>query len=347
MKYINPLILILVFPLSLAAQSYSANFDVHFNVNSVIELEQNDESIIIYPMYYIDRNGNILTADIRLNQVKVFNENGSFIKKFGREGRGPGEFTNLISAIRLQNENILAADVSGRLTLFSADGVDILDTYKTSIIPLMRIHELNNDQVLLFGRGGTDDVSDLIHLLDLKSKEITESFLEFNLQNHSQILRILTNISAAAISRDQIITAITPFKKFCFYGLKDFNLNGSQDFTLQNFESIEDQNIVDNNLSMTDITKFSWIESMYAVGNDNVLIQYVRWLTMPPPGSNEWRETKYSLALVNLEGELLFEIPDSPKLIHYNQESNLFYFIDILSEKEEYNFTSIKTATLN
>jgi len=337
---------ILLIPSMIVAQNYDSGFEDYFVIERVIELEQNEESLLTSPMYSIDENGEILAADVRLNEVKMFDSDGFFIGSFGREGRGPGEFMNLISAIRLDDGHILTADVSGRLTLFSGDGEEVLKSYNTPVIPLMGIEKIENEKVLIYGRGSTSSQANLIHVLDMNTKEIVGEFLEFNFSEHSQILRMLTNISVASVSDNHIVASITPFLTFYFHNTEDHTLEEEMDYDLNHFREISNEEISENQLSLNDITRFSWIERVEVVGENKILIQYVRWLTMPLPGSDEWRETEYSLALINTDGELLFDINNSPKLIDYNREKDKFYFIDILRESEEYDVSNIKSTKL-
>ncbi|MCH8548057.1 MAG: 6-bladed beta-propeller, partial [Balneolaceae bacterium] len=184
-----------------ALQAQEAEMEEYFSIERVFELEQNEESFLASPMYSFDNDGEILAADVRLNKVKIFDSDGLFVNSFGREGRGPGDFSNLISAVRMDDGNILTADVSGRLTLFSDNGEEVIETYNTPVIPLMGVEVIDSEKVLIYGRGSTSDSTHLIHLLDLSTNEIIEEFLDLDFSEHPQILRILTNISSASVDK--------------------------------------------------------------------------------------------------------------------------------------------------
>lgn len=130
------------------------------------------------------------------------------------------------------------------------------------------------------------------------------------------------------------------------FNREDYTLEDQVNFELNNFKQISEVDMDGGNPSLSDFTKFSWIDRIEVVEGDKILIQYVRWLTMPPPGSDQWRETEYSLALIDMEGEVIFDIHNSPKLIGYNREKEKFYFIDVLREMEKYDVSNIQTAKL-
>ena len=61
-------------------------------------------------------------ADMMNSEVRVFGLNGDHRRTFGRDGEGPGEFTNLYS-VAWVGDRLLALDYNlGRITEFSAEG---------------------------------------------------------------------------------------------------------------------------------------------------------------------------------------------------------------------------------
>ena len=70
----------------------------------------------------VDKAGRVYVLDSREAQVKVFDQNGTYVRSIGKRGQGPGEFTRPLSiSITGQNE-IVVDDFTSRLVLFSLEG---------------------------------------------------------------------------------------------------------------------------------------------------------------------------------------------------------------------------------
>jgi hypothetical protein len=70
----------------------------------------------------VDDVGRIYVLDARESQVKVFDQNGTYIRSIGKRGQGPGEFiTPLSISITGQNE-LVVDDFRSRLVIFSLEG---------------------------------------------------------------------------------------------------------------------------------------------------------------------------------------------------------------------------------
>lgn len=74
----------------------------------------------------VDEQGRIYVLDLKEHSVKIFDENGSFVKKFGKKGQGPGEFQFPFEIFILGKDEIVVQSV--HFSLFSRDG-----DYKRSI----------------------------------------------------------------------------------------------------------------------------------------------------------------------------------------------------------------------
>lgn len=69
-----------------------------------------------------DAQGNVYVADARALEVRVFDENGTFLRRFGTSGAGPGEFRALQSIAWL-GDTLLALDPgNARLALLTSEG---------------------------------------------------------------------------------------------------------------------------------------------------------------------------------------------------------------------------------
>lgn len=63
--------------------------------------------------------------------IVVFDENGKFIKRMGREGRGPGEFSNMVTlGPKYYSDKLFVYDnVLKRVTLFDTRSLSYLESF--------------------------------------------------------------------------------------------------------------------------------------------------------------------------------------------------------------------------
>lgn len=71
----------------------------------------------------VDDEGNIYILDGKEKKVKVFNPEGTFVREFGKQGQGPGEF-NFPILIQFSNKGELVVEdpVSARIAFFTTEG---------------------------------------------------------------------------------------------------------------------------------------------------------------------------------------------------------------------------------
>jgi hypothetical protein len=69
------------------------------------------------------KDGRIAVLDGLGRELRWFNAKGDLVKKAGRGGRGPGEFQSPMLSPTLYGDSIVAADMLGRVSLFSPKGV--------------------------------------------------------------------------------------------------------------------------------------------------------------------------------------------------------------------------------
>ena len=71
----------------------------------------------------IDRSNNVYLLDIQLNQVMVFDREGTFLRTIGREGEGPGEFRRPSSFfITPEGKIAVVQAMPGKIVLLNPDG---------------------------------------------------------------------------------------------------------------------------------------------------------------------------------------------------------------------------------
>jgi hypothetical protein len=78
----------------------------------------------------VDDSGEIYVADWRAMQIRVFDQDGKFLRTIGRQGQGPGEFTGIQSIqITPHKELMLHDHVQKKLVFFSLAGQFLRSKY--------------------------------------------------------------------------------------------------------------------------------------------------------------------------------------------------------------------------
>jgi hypothetical protein len=103
--------------------------------------EAEEEMIAQVTFFVVDENETIYALDMKSNNIKVFDSNGTFVRIISKQGQGPGEI-NFPSGLLITSENELLVEDAGnrRLAYFTLEGeflrnVSVAD--KTSLTNLM------------------------------------------------------------------------------------------------------------------------------------------------------------------------------------------------------------------
>jgi hypothetical protein len=71
----------------------------------------------------VDSDGNIYILDRKDKKVKIFDSEGKFLRKFGRDGQGPGEMNLPITIQIISNDELVVSDaLNQRLMFYSLEG---------------------------------------------------------------------------------------------------------------------------------------------------------------------------------------------------------------------------------
>lgn len=142
-----------------------------------IRLEENDQTINVIVRAALDPRGGFLIADEQEGHVRRYDSNGRLLAQFARKGSGPGEFRNLLRAMRLPDGTIAAFDIFHTAAVFDSTGERLVRTIRTPVAPLHAVHLLT-DSILLLG-GQVSDGSgsgELLHLWDFRRDSLLSSF---------------------------------------------------------------------------------------------------------------------------------------------------------------------------
>jgi hypothetical protein len=87
------------------------------------DTDNEDEFFGVISDIDIADNGDVYLLDSQLNEVKIFNKDGEFVRVIGREGEGPGEFRNPVSMFFTKDGKVaVAQSMPGKIVLLTPDG---------------------------------------------------------------------------------------------------------------------------------------------------------------------------------------------------------------------------------
>lgn len=133
-----------------------------------------------------DSEGYIYVSDDVFKEIRVYNSEGRFVRKFGGAGRGPGEFVEVTAMSLLQNDDLLVYDyMQFRITIYTKEG-DVVRTYSPNKFNMVKpdyIRPIGKEDVISFYRkvAARRDHFDLAndYLVHITSKDLQEVKEEF------------------------------------------------------------------------------------------------------------------------------------------------------------------------
>lgn len=296
--------------------------------SGTITLEESSDVIIVWPNVSIDSKGGFIVTDPQEHQIRLYDQSGKIKTYFGRQGEGPGEFSLPSSSLRLPSGDLLVADTGAYRTFFrfNSNG-EYLSQNSRIFAGLIDMHILpaEQDEVIVVGtkEGREPGSHPLLHRFDIKTEEIIESFFPhpIPLGSFGNILFGQGQIATADILDDQIAAAFNPLPKIYFFDLFGTPID-TLELPLQHFRQLEDPET--NRLSSREINdytlKWSKVSDLFWIDNNILLVQYYDVLDRDP-----WT-TQWNLAAVTRDGEILFEVPDTPRLFAVDHDSGELYF---------------------
>jgi hypothetical protein len=150
-------------------------FEEVFEVTGEVALEETDDVIVVHPMVFGASGGSILLAEPAEGQVRRYSRQGKLRRSFGRTGEGPGEMGMPVSARETGKDEVVVADLMGRVVFFPEDGGVPGETYKVPVSSVFDAIPLVSGRYLLAGLEG-QGARRLLHFWNRDSRELEKSF---------------------------------------------------------------------------------------------------------------------------------------------------------------------------
>lgn len=287
-----------------------------------LTLEENEEVLTVQPRVSLDPSGGFVIADGQERQVRLYDEEGTLKQAFGQKGRGPSEFRYLIAAVRLPSGNVVAAEFTGNVSVFDPSGT-FLRRFRVPV-RIIDLQRLPDGSLLLVGDSAspTEDRYYLLHRLNLKTEKIDSFFpLPVSMDRYGKkTLPTLGSTVAAEVRGDTIAATFALETTLYFFTLQGERI-GKREFELNHFTRARSFGGDDISSFKEWVTTFSTIRDIFWLNDGSFLLQYAEILDI------QTREREYSLARVNEDGTLTFDISKTPQLLTVNPKTRRAFFV--------------------
>lgn len=184
-------IVVLISLLFITAGNLSA-FQLQMSLEKVYTIGQDSEDEPLLGQIEdaaFDEAANLYLVDSGNKSIHQYDENGTYIKSFGREGRGPGEFTNVTAMTYSQEENKLCAiDYPGaRVVCFENDEEKASTSINLKSTTAIRTNKIisHKSRLLLLGSHKAENA--MIHEIGEDGETLNSfgKFIDFEKFNHN------------------------------------------------------------------------------------------------------------------------------------------------------------------
>lgn len=200
----------------------------------VIQLETTDQSLIGGHIGKIKKIANKYFISSDKKELLVFDSTGLFIKKIGKIGQGPGEYSSISDYDVFENGNIAILDIN-KLLLYDKYGIYI----KT--VPLditgFNIKIINEDRILLYSSGEKY----VIYEFNMSGRIINKKIESL------QSTRLGRNIAFTIYGHNKIITQIGHSNDFVFYNCDNNEFSFSKLLSDNILTASREEDLIKNN----------------------------------------------------------------------------------------------------
>ncbi len=289
-----------------------------------IALQENADVVTVTPLMTVLTNDNIVIADAKEAQVRTYDPDGRLLSHMGRPGRGPGEFFNprSIAGAVGHPDYVLVADLSGTLSWMDTDGDSAVAVQQTPISPMYGAIQLNDSTVLIAGQSIVQPTPYLLHLWDIKHRNLRKDFFPVPSVNPRLEYPTLAFGWASFDTLGDRIAAVFSISDTLYVFSFAGNLKRRIPLRLEHYRPVHSR--PPRTAGRTEalerwLESFSQLTSVTILQDSTVLIQY----TDRKSGLQQWR-----LANISLSGALRFDALHSPKLMSRSADRKRLYFLD-------------------
>ena len=296
-----------------------------------IELEETDEVFVVNPEIRV-ASDRLVVADE--SQIRLYDQEGTLLMRFGEEGdQAPGTLQIPRPAVQLSSEKyVVPSALTGNVDVFNAEGT-FVERY-TRVVASAGTNEaalLPNNEVLLVGASEVEGggASPLLHRFDPETGETRASFFPHPtpLGEYEGFLYSLGDIASVDIRSERIAATFAVRPDIYLFDLQGDPV-GQIEVSLSEFRGEKPAPFASRPEWREAMQEHSFVSDVFWFSDDVLLVQYYDFEEFSREGSvRNWR-----LAAVNLDGEVLFEWVNTPRLFGIHPGTQELYFQDPAAE---------------
>lgn len=299
------------------------------NWERTIEIEETEEAFVVNPEIRVESD-RLIVADE--SQIRIYDLDGTLLMQMGEAGdQAPGALRFPRPAVQTSSGMYVVPDAyTGNLSLFDTDGA-FLDRYTRVVAPAgthgVALLPGTND-VLLVGAAQVEGggASPLLHRFSVEDGKVKKSFFPHPIplgEYGGGLLFSLGDIASVDIRNDRIAATFTVLPSLFIFDLSG-DLVERFDFSLQGFRNPRPDQLQSREAFFAFMQKHSFVSDVFWLTDDVLLLQYKDLEEFGEDGSVvNWR-----LVAVNLDGDVLFEWVNTPRLFGIHPETRKLYFQD-------------------
>lgn len=298
----------------------------NFTLGDTIALEENDEVINVWPQVSVDGAGNFLVADQKESQVRVYGSSGKLVRHFGRKGNGPDEFNSTVRALPLPSGGVLVVDARGKVAVVRSGEARVSETHRLPVRPVYSASLIGDSLLLVAGRiGEKEPGSPLLHVFDLASMSLSHSFFSSPSRFRDDPIERNIGFVNATVSGDTI-AAVYSVSDTVYLFRPDGTALGQVPLNSKNFRRAEGRppkrgsNVQD---LLKWVATFSLTTDVFWTPGGDFLVQYQ---------DRDGTDMRWRLTRITREGQPVFDVWDTPRLLASDQQGSRFLFISPDSE---------------
>jgi len=287
--------------------------------NGDITLADPKAVLTVQPHVSVDPRGGFLVADSREAQIRRYGPDGTLLSRFGRKGSGPDEFRRPNGAHRLPSGRIVVFDTNGKLVLLDSSGTRSTETQQTGLVPLYQGTPLNDEYAVLSGRVDGQAVTNLVHVWNLRTRQLTSSF--FPSPSHPEALSAAyayAGFASIAVRKDTVAVLFALSDTLRLY-TPTGSLIRSVKIPFSEFRKLRKPIPMSGPPAAMQQWRasFSVASSVFWAENGTILVQWYDVVA----GENEWH-----LVGFDSQGRITVPPTDTPKLLAVSPNNPALFF---------------------
>lgn len=306
---------------AIGAASQSRKLDDYVSWERDLQFTESAASASI--RVYFDPKGGFIVADAGQSQIRVYTDDSHLLWSAGRSGEGPQEFEQLRNAVRLSSGEVVALDITGRLTFYSPEG-EFKRTVPTRLNPTFNSWLLNDSTLLISGRPEGVSNPPLLHVWNLQSGRNVASF--FRTPPHDpafdEAYRYSGWASAADLGGDSI-AVVFPLSDTLYLYRADGTPLGKLGLPLEHFVRLREPAPRDESAEARIAWRnsYSLLSQVFRSPDGSMYVQYSRLSGVEPM----WGVSRLFLQRGRLHKD--FEVPEAPRLLGISHRDTSLHFL--------------------